>query len=84
MLSIKIQLNTTNNAALFIASCQEYDCEIDLLYGRYIIDAKSILGVFSIPLDKECIVILHSDDQQIVRKFMKDMELWTVEVMRCK
>ena len=43
-------------------------------------DAKSLMGILSIGLDHECVVELHSnDDEKLNNKFEKDMKLWIVK-----
>lgn len=80
MKKYKIRLNTINDASLFTAKCNEYkDVDIDCLYGRYIIDAKSVMGVLSIGLEKDYVVILHSDNKRIQDIFYEDIRLWVVE-----
>ena len=41
---------------------QKYDFDVDLLSGRYAVDAKSIMGIFSLDLSKEITMEVHSDD----------------------
>ena len=63
---IKICLKTVNNASLFVAKCGEYkDVDIDYVYSRYTIDAKSIMGILSTSLNKECVVNFLSDDEKL-------------------
>lgn len=81
MFAIKIRLESAKNAALFVASCQDYECDIDLSFGRYTIDAKSILGVMSISSDNVCTVTIHSDDYKIINQFIDDMKLWTTKII---
>lgn len=78
MVSFKIKLRTVNNAALFIAKCGTYDFDIDLKYNRYIIDAKSTLGVMSISPDCECLVDIHTDDEELIERFKEDIKLWLI------
>ena len=62
MKTVKININNTLalNDALTIATSYEY--EGDLVSGRYAIDAKSIMGIFSLDLSKELTLNIHSDD----------------------
>jgi phosphotransferase system HPr-like phosphotransfer protein len=46
----------------FVAITQESECEILLKSGKYVVDAKSILGIFSLDLSKPLIVEVYSDD----------------------
>jgi phosphocarrier protein HPr len=49
----------------------KYPYEIDLRSGRHVVDAKSILGIFSLDLSKPVIVEIYSDDCD---DFLKDIE----------
>ena len=46
----------------FVNSVAKYDFDVDLLSGRYAVDAKSIMGIFSLDLSKEITMEVHSDD----------------------
>ena len=52
MVSVNILLNTINDVKNFVNLVSKYDFEVDLTSGRYIIDAKSIMGIFSLDLSK--------------------------------
>lgn len=52
MREVKIELDTTAQVNAFVRRIEPFDGEFDILSGRYIIDAKSILGIFSIDLSK--------------------------------
>lgn len=59
-----IQLNTINDVKIFVNIVSKYDMEVDLVSGRYAVDAKSVLGIFSLDLSKTIDVSIHSDDAQ--------------------
>ncbi len=40
----------------------KYDFDIDLTSGRYVVDAKSIMGIYSLDLSKPVAIEIHSDD----------------------
>ena len=40
----------------------EFDCDFDLVSGRYVIDAKSIMGIFSLDLSKPIDLNIHAED----------------------
>ena len=48
MKSIIILLNTTDSVKNFVGTISKYDYEMDLRSGRYVVDAKSLLGVISL------------------------------------
>jgi phosphotransferase system HPr-like phosphotransfer protein len=52
MVSVNIILNTINDVKNFVNTVSKYDFEVDLTSGRYVIDAKSIMGIFSLDLSK--------------------------------
>ena len=58
----KIKLNSVNNAALFVKQCGEFEEDIDYIHGRYVIDAKSIMGIFSLDLSKSIDLNIHATD----------------------
>lgn len=78
-MEIRIKLNTVKNAMLFATVCDNYEEDIDYICGRYQIDAKSILEIMGIGLERECTVVLHSEDEYVKNKFKEDMKLWIVE-----
>lgn len=59
---INILLKSINDVKDFVNIVNCYDFEIDLSSGRYIVDAKSIMGIFSLDLSKQIRVELHSKD----------------------
>jgi len=52
MVSVNIMLNTIGDVKNFVNTISKYDFEVDLTSGRYVIDAKSIMGIFSLDLSK--------------------------------
>ena len=62
MKSVKISLQMAQNVKDFVSIVQEYPYEIDLKSEKYVDDAKSILGIFSLDLSKPVTVEIHSDN----------------------
>lgn len=60
----QIMLKTINDVKAFVNSVAKYDFDVDLLSGRYTVDAKSIMGIFSLDLSKAITMEIHSDDCQ--------------------
>lgn len=52
MISVNISLSTISDVKNFVNIVSKYDFEVDLTSGRYVIDAKSIMGIFSLDLTK--------------------------------
>ncbi len=61
MKSFTIMLNTINDVKDFVNIVSKYDFDVDLISGRYAIDAKSIMGIFSLDLSKPITVNAHTD-----------------------
>ena len=55
-------LSSINDVKNFVNIVTKYDFEIDLTSGRYVVDAKSIMGIFSLDLSKPIKVEAHSED----------------------
>ena len=62
MKSVKISLQMAQNVKEFVKIVQDYPFEIDLKSDKYVVDAKSILGIFSLDLSIPLIVEIHSDN----------------------
>ena len=52
MKSVKISLEMAQKVKEFVAVTQESECEIVLKSGKYVVDAKSILGIFSLEIGR--------------------------------
>ena len=59
MREIEISLDSIDKVKNFVSITTKFDAEIDLASGRYIIDAKSIMGIFSIDLSKPIRLRIH-------------------------
>lgn len=71
MKSVTILLNTINDVKVFVNMVSKYDFDVDLISGRYAVDAKSIMGIFSLDLSKPIKVEIHSDNCE---KFLEEIK----------
>ncbi|NLU53762.1 MAG: HPr family phosphocarrier protein [Clostridiaceae bacterium] len=62
MKTFNIQLKSINDVKDFVNIVNKYDFDVDLTSGRYIVDAKSIMGIFSLDLSKPIKVEVHNDN----------------------
>ena len=62
MKTVKVNINTINDVKNFVSIVSRCDYDVDIVSGRYAIDAKSIMGKFSLDLSKELTLNIHSDD----------------------
>ena len=61
MTALKISLNSIDKVKSFVNTITKYDYDFDLVSGRYVIDAKSIMGLFSLDLSKPIDLNIHAD-----------------------
>lgn len=62
MQTFNLILSSINDVKDFVNTVSKYDFDVDLTSGRYVVDAKSIMGIFSLDLSKPIKVEVHSDD----------------------
>lgn len=70
-----IMLDSIAAVKEFVTTVSKYDFDVDLESGRYAIDAKSIMGIFSLDLSKKIKLVVHSDDCEA---FMAEIAKFTV------
>ena len=79
MKTAKISLNSIDKVKAFVNEISKFDCDFDLVSGRYVIDAKSIMGIFSLDLSKPIDLNIHADGaaldsvMEIIDDFMQSL-----------
>lgn len=71
---LDISLNTIDKVKKFTKITNSFNCEIDVLQGRYIVSGRSIMGIFSLNLTDTVTVEIESDDDELIDKFIFFME----------
>ena len=61
MKTVQISLNSIDKDESFVNTITKYDNDFHLVSGRYVIDAKSIMGIFSLDLSKPIDLNIHAD-----------------------
>ena len=61
MKTVQICLDSIDKVKSFVNAITTFDAEFDLISGRYVIDAKSIMGIFSLDLSKPIDLNIHSE-----------------------
>ena len=61
MKTVQISLNSIDKVKSFVYDLTKYDYDFDLVSGRYVIDAKSIMGIFSLDLSKPIDLNIHAE-----------------------
>ncbi len=62
MKTVKVSLNSIDKVKTFVNDINRYDFDFDLVSGRYVIDAKSIMGIFSLDLSRPIDLNIHADE----------------------
>ena len=61
MKTVKISLNSIDKVKAFVNDITKFDTDFDLVSGRYVIDAKSIMGIFSLDISKPIDLNIHAE-----------------------
>lgn len=61
MLEKKLMLDNIDKVRQFVNIAMSKDYDIELLSGKYIVNAKSIMGVFSLDLTKPVTMVAHCE-----------------------
>ena len=62
MKTVKISLNSIDKVKSFVNDISRFNYDFDLVSGRYVIDAKSIMGIFSLDLSRPIDLSIHAED----------------------
>lgn len=63
--TVKVLINTIDKVKDFVRDTSQFDADMDLISGRYVIDAKSILGLFSLDLSKPLTLEIHAQEPEL-------------------
>ena len=74
MQSREFVIGTIDHVKKFVNIAVKYAEDIDLVKGRYDIDAKSIMGIFSLDLSQPVEACIHTEDKAIAEKFFNEVE----------
>ncbi len=76
MQSVTIRLSLVENVNKFVNIVSKYPFDMDLRAGRHVVDAKSILGIFSLDLSRAITMEIYSDDCE---ELLKDIQPFVCE-----
>lgn len=63
MINLSISLSTIDKVKSFVNVISKFDCDFDIVTGRYVIDAKSIMGIFSTDLSRPLGLTIHAEGE---------------------
>ena len=72
MKTVKISLNSIDKVKSFVNVISQFDSDFDLISGRYVIDAKSIMGIFSLDLAQDIDLTIHAENDAEIVEALKD------------
>ena len=72
--SCVIRLNSIEKVKNFVSRVSTFECDVDIIYGRYVIDGKSMMGIFSLNLMNPITVMILSNDEEDLERFFDIME----------
>lgn len=80
MKSLRISLQMATSVKNFVSIVQNYAFDIDLRCDRYVVDAKSILGIFSLDLSKPIDVEIHAGEKDAAEcaKLIEELKQFAV------
>ena len=79
IIGYRIKLDTIDKVKKFIRIVDSFENDIDLISGRYLINAKSIMAIFSLELTRPLDLIIHNASISDVSRLEKEMEEFRVD-----
>lgn len=71
---VTVSLNDISKIQKFNNVVTKFESDIDLVKGRYVVSAKSIMGIYSLDLSESINVIIHSENEEEVERFIEVMK----------
>lgn len=84
MKKISVQLKLPENVKRFVNIINKYSYDIDLRSGRHIVDAKSILGIFSLDLSKPIELEIYTDNCDELINEIGEFMVWIIKNILAK
>ena len=81
MVKLNVKIVSMQDADKFNKICSKFDCDMDLQSGKYYVDAKSIMGLYSLNLSEPIAVEIKSDDADT---YIKNFNNWIVRDEICE
>ena len=77
MKTVRVCLDSIDKVKGFVNDISRFNTDFDLISGRYLIDAKSIMGIFSLDLSKPIELTIHESDE--IDEILKVLQPYVVE-----
>lgn len=72
MVKRKVRIKNMKDVDTFNRLCSKFDCDMDLISGKYYVNAKSIMGIFSLDLEMPLELAADMEDEKIVDNVFKE------------
>ncbi len=74
MKTTQILIDSIDKVKAFVNEISKFNCDFDLISGRYVIDAKSIMGIFSLDISKPIELDIHVTDEAEAGEILKALQ----------
>ena len=75
--TVRVCLDSIDKVKGFVNDISRFNTDFDLISGRYVIDAKSIMGIFSLDLSKPIELTIHESDE--IDEILKVLQPYVVD-----
>lgn len=72
MIRRNVKIENMKDVDVFNKLCSKFDCDMDLVSGKYYVNAKSIMGIFSLDLEMPLELVADTDDEKAIDMTFKD------------
>ena len=79
MTELKIRLVSIDDVKDFVGVITGFNCEVDVVSGRYVVDAKSIMGLFSLDLSKPLFLKINSAEETVIEDIKDSLKQFVVD-----
>lgn len=77
MKTVRVCLDSIDKVKGFVNDISRFNTDFDLISGRFVIDAKSIMGIFSLDLSKPIELTIHESDE--IEEILKALQPYVVD-----
>lgn len=78
MTNVQVRLSSIQDVRDFVDTVTKYNIDVDLSSGRYVVDAKSIMGIFSLDLLNPINLTAHTQDAAEEKALLEDLKPYIV------
>ena len=79
MCEVEIKLNTIDDVKNLVNDITEFECDFEIISGRFVVDAKSVMGILSLDLSRKLMLVIQSDDEYKIDKIKDKMGRFIAE-----